>query len=163
MDKEKLMCAFFYVCGFVAVLAVCWLMLGDGDKPPGHIDNIRQGLGSIESEQRRAEESLGRIEAGIDRSEEGAGRLADSIDRSESIIGAIADDIDRGTGEVDRALGRIEIAESGNREAAAGIDRASAGISDGLRRADESESIFTRYESGNRGERGSMEETGKPA
>lgn len=86
------------------------LLLGDGDKPPGHIDNIRQGLGSIESEQRLAEESLGRIEAGIDRSEEGAGRLADSIDRSVTIIERVEERADNAAGAINRAAGGNEAA-----------------------------------------------------
>lgn len=107
---------------------------------------INAGLGNIAAEQRRAEESLARITERMERSEESANRIESSVARSESIVGELAVDIERNAGEVDLALERIGDAESGNCDVAERIERSERRISDGLRRAEQSESIFSRYE-----------------
>ena len=148
-DKSK---AFYYgaIVAFVLfVVAVCWWVLRSNDGN-GHYNNIQEGLGNIESEQRRAEESIGRITGGIEQSEDSAERIRESVGRSDAIIETLADEFERNAGNVDAAIERIEDAESRNREVDARIEGGEKRISDGLRVNSESEQIFSRYESRDR-------------
>ena len=110
-EKSK---AFYYgaIVAFVLfVVAVCWWLLRDTGGN-GHYNNIQDGLGKIESEQRRAEESIGRITGGIERSEDSAERIRESVGRSDAIIETLADEFGRNAGNVGAAIERIEDAES---------------------------------------------------
>ena len=132
----------------VLCIAIYWFMLGF-KTGGGNIDNIEDGLGNIEIEQQRAKDSIGKIQEGIERSENSIGRIESSVERSEGIIRDIADDLDRSSGQIDAVIERIEFAEGRNRDAEGRMRETEDGIDNGIRCADESESIFARCESGN--------------
>lgn len=145
-EKSK---AFYYgaIVAFVLfVVSVCWWVLHTNDGA-GHYNNIQDGLGKIENEQRNASESIERVTSGIERGEESASRIGESIERSEVIIESLADEFERNAGYVDTAIERIRDAESGNRESDARIEKCESRITDSLRINDESKSIFARYKS----------------
>jgi len=90
VDKEKLLRAFFYVAGFVFVLAVCWYLLAEPDvrDQRDRADDVTGALERAGSEQQRAIESAERIQSGLERSvvvieriEERTGNAADAVDR----------------------------------------------------------------------------------
>ncbi len=139
-----------FIVIFLCVIAGLWYLFSRPEHG-GNIDNIETGLDNIAAEQRRAEESLGRIREGIDRSEESLGRITDSVERSGELIGSVRDDVGRITGEVDSAIEGIRSAETRNREVEERIGDVRERIRDGIRRADESESIFAKYAGGNQG------------
>lgn len=147
MDK-KTDCLWIVGIFLLVCIAMYWLLLGVKGNG-GHYDNIQTGLGNIETEQRRAEESIDRISEGIDRSQESAGRIGASVERSEDIARSIADDIRRNDDALRDALERIGDAESRKCEIDAGVKRCENRIADGIRCNHESKSIFERYEKGN--------------
>ena len=149
VEKQSNIKRYAIVAGIVILcIAIYWFMLGFQDGT-GNIDDIQDGLGKVEIEQQRAKDSIGRIQEGIERSESSVGRIESSIDRSEGIIRDIADGLERSSGQIDVVIERIEYAEDRNRNAEGRIGETSDRVDDGIRCADESESIFARYEKRN--------------
>ena len=149
VEKQSNIKRYAIAAGIVILcIAIYWFMLGFHGRNE-HIDNIDDGLEKITIEQQRAKDSLGKIQEGIGRSESSVERIESSVDRSEGIIRDIADGLERSSGQIDAVIERIEYAEERNRDAEGRIGETSDRVDDGIRCADESESIFARYEKGN--------------
>lgn len=104
MEDNKSVKYIIYIVGFLAVLAVCWWLLGDPDvhDQRDRSDEVRTELRNAGNAQRDAEKHLdnagGRIDRSVELADEIAGRISeaesritDSAERNAECAGILAD------------------------------------------------------------------------
>ena len=88
MEENKTVKYVIYVVGFLAVLAVCWWLLGNPDvhDQRERAGDVREELGRAGATQQNAQEHLVNVGRGIDSSIERTDRISDGIGEAEDRI-----------------------------------------------------------------------------